>query len=106
MSSRSRDLGGDPWRSLSFADNLLSAYVDVDADHGAVHDNPARAERTTGREAGGVAGRHRVERGREVGLADVHARRDRVRRPCPEVDVPHRAVVELAVLLEDLLQDV
>jgi hypothetical protein len=44
--------------------------------------------------------------GREVGLAEVEALRDGGVRPRPEVNVPHRALIELRRWFRRFLQDV
>src|SRR5690349_634766 len=80
--------------------------VDVEADHRAVDDEAARPERRPRREAGGIAHRDLLQGGGEVRLANVETARDRGHGPRLEVDVPHRAVIELGRRLRDFLEDV
>src|SRR5215471_9541776 len=82
----------------------LAADVDVEADDRAVDHDSARPEGAAGRESGRVAGRDLLHRGREVGLAQVETGGNRGGGPGFEVDVPERAVVELARLLGNLLE--
>jgi len=72
----------------------------------AVDDQPAGAERSTSREAGGKTIGDVLLGGREVGLAEVEALRDGGVRPRLEVNVPHRALIELRRWFPHFLQDV
>src|SRR5215472_147859 len=85
---------------------FLAVDVDVEADYGAVDDESAGAERSTGGEAGGKTVGDLLLGGGEVGLAEVEAFRDGGVRPRLEVDVPHGAVVELGRWFGHFLQDV
>ena len=89
-------------RDRACAAEVFPADVDVEADHGAVDDESAGAERSAGGEAGGKTVGDLLLGGREVGLAEVEALRDGGVRPRLEVNVPNRAFNRIAPLVPAL----
>src|SRR5262249_45040521 len=93
------------WPRISRAGALV---VGEDADQRAVHDEPACLERIAQRSVGSDAPRLCSYQGfgtREARLAESARKRHRL-IPLHEVDVPHRAVIELTAVIGYIFENV